>query len=1196
MSTTIDSLQIEILSNSQNASSGIDVLSQSLAKLKDVTKGGLGLSAVSKHISSIGTAVNNINSGSSSKIEGLANALKLLSGIKISPTISTNLTSISTALNGLKIEGAGNALKVQELVTALEPLSQMPKQNISQFINQLDKIPTVLEGLNKVDMNAFKTKILEVADAVRPLATEMEKVAAGFSSFPTKIQKLLEMTNKSTLANTKHAASFATLATKITVAYLAIKKIVSMVMGAIGKMSDYVENINLFNVSMKEYASEAKSYAETVGEAMGIDPGEWMYNQGIFMTLATGFGVASDKAKLMSENLTQLGYDISSFYNISIEDAMEKLQSGLAGELEPLRRIGYDLSQVKLEATALELGINKSVSSMTQAEKAMLRYYAIMTQVENSHGDMARTLDAPANQMRVFRAQIEMLGRAFGSIFIPALNGVLPYLIAATKILRELIAGVASLMGFDISEFEASGVESMANSAEGTSSALEDATESAKKLKSYMMGFDELNVLNPDSGSSSSGDGLGTFDIDLPTYDFLEKLGENRVKQIVDSMKEWLGLTEDIDTWSELFDTRLGDILETVGLIGLGMLAWKVVKGTVDIITDIKELLKNPTYAITISVIATITGITLSINGIKDSIKNGLDGFNFAEIVGGILLTAGGMAILGTKIAAWIGDTFASTAFTTGLAGISSKLGIVALIVGGVAGLATGLYDAITTELSVLNGMLIDFSSALIGAGIGFLIAGPLGAAKGAAVGAIIGGAIDAGTWLIQNTEDVYKEIAAIVGGIPLAVGAILAFTGINIPLGIALMAIGAVGLASQIAMNTDALSNEIKGVIAVIETIVTEALLVVGAILAFSGTNIPLGIALMAGGVLMAATVIAPNWSSLSDEVQTVITTIMGIVGPALLVVGAILAFSGVKLPLGIALMATGALNLGGAVALNWNAIMNALRGPLGLVTGIVSAALLAVGAILAFTGVKLPLGIALMAAGAVGLATVVALNWKTVVNAIKTVVSSVMSILAGAGLVLGVLLCLSGVGVPLGLALIYGAMKLSTAAWSLDDNPITNFVKNMANGIINIINMVIVAINDMFHIKFDGLNIFGAQVIPAFDIRMINIPKIPLFAEGGFPAQGQMFIANEAGPELVGNIGRKTAVANNDQIVESISVGVAEANSEQNMLLREQNSLLRQLLDKDSGVYLDGRSLSDSVDKYKREQGRVLIIGGAL
>ena len=101
--------------------------------------------------------------------------------------------------------------------------------------------------------------------------------------------------------------------------------------------------------------------------------------------------------------------------------------------------------------------------------------------------------------------------------------------------------------------------------------------------------------------------------------------------------------------------------------------------------------------------------------------------------------------------------------------------------------------------------------------------------------------------------------------------------------------------------------------------------------------------------------------------------------------------------------------------------------------------------------------------------------------------------------------------------------------------------------------------------------------------------------FATGGFPETGQMFIAREAGAEMVGTIGRRTAVANNDQIVAGIASGVAEANGESNALLREQNSLLRAMLEKESGVYLDGKSITKSVEKHQRERGRVLVTGGA-
>ena len=110
------------------------------------------------------------------------------------------------------------------------------------------------------------------------------------------------------------------------------------------------------------------------------------------------------------------------------------------------------------------------------------------------------------------------------------------------------------------------------------------------------------------------------------------------------------------------------------------------------------------------------------------------------------------------------------------------------------------------------------------------------------------------------------------------------------------------------------------------------------------------------------------------------------------------------------------------------------------------------------------------------------------------------------------------------------------------------------------------------------------------------VPVPSVSVYALGGFPEMGEMFIAREAGPEMVGTIGRRTAVANNDQIVAGIAGGVAEANGEQNALLREQNSLLRAILEKESGVTLDGKTLTNSVEKYQRERGRVIITGGVV
>lgn len=1053
--TTIESLELELTSNAGQAVKGIDALKESLGRLKTATQGGLGLTSVIKQVKSLDEAASGINPTGVANLEKLAGAierLKNVSGVKLSPTIARQITAIGDAVRGLN---GTNIAVIGDVSSQLQTLNTVGKANLTSPINQLRKLSEVMIPLNSIDMKAFAAKIREVADAIRPLANEMNKVAKGFSAFPSKIQKLMNQTEKLPVSNAKASRSYIDLWAKLRMGRVALQFLGSKIAGFIQSSSTYVETLNLYKVAMGEYGEAAYDYANKVSDAMGIDPADWMRNEGIFMTLTKGFGVVGDRAALMSQQMTQLGYDLASFFNIRVEDAMLKIQSGISGELEPLRRLGYDLSNAKLEAVALSLGIGKSVSAMTQAEKAELRYYAIMTQVTDAHGDMARTLDAPANQLRILSAQIKQLGRDLGNIFIPILNKVLPYVIAATKALREMVGVFTGLFGIKMADIDWGD-----SATQNTASNLEAAGDAAKKLKSHMMGFDELNVISQNDDGEEGSTGLG-FDFELPQYDFLEGLVATQIEEITGKMKEWLGITEEIGSWSELFETRLGKILIIAGAIGATMLAWKVGSSVIDFITHFDKF-------------------------------------------------AGGLKTIGA-------------------------LGIIAAAITGAA-------------------------------------------------------------WLVTHTEDTVTKIGGVVAGAFLAVGAILAFTGANIPLGIALMGVGALTMGTAIALNSESLSEEVKGAIAKVTSAVSLALLAVGAILAFSGANIPLGIALMAGGALAMGTAIIPKWDTLSEPVKEAINELMVIVGGAALAVGAILAFSGANIPLGIGLMLVGATSLGTALALNWDAVSKALKGPIGKITAIVSGALLVLGAILAFTGVALPLGIALMVAGAAGLATVIALNWDAIVDKIKPVIASILSILSGAMLVLGALLLLSGAGIGLGLALIFGALKLSETAWKLDDNPVTRFVKKMMNGVVNIVNGMIEGINNLLHWKFDGLVVAGVEIIPAFDIQVLKIPKIPLMAEGGFPNQGQMFIAREAGAEMVGSIGRRTAVANNDQIVAGIAHGVAEANDEQNALLREQNALLQALLEKESGVYLDGKSLTNSVERYQRERGRVLVTGGVI
>ena len=1163
----------------------------------------------------------------------------------------------------------------------------------------------------------------------------------GLSSVAKDIGKVASASNNAAKSTANASTSFTDLYHRLKLAASGFKAVGKAIYSAIQKSTSYTETMNLFTVSMGEYAYEAAQYAESVSELMGIDPAEWMKFQGTIMTLATGFGIAGDRASVMSEQLTQLAYDISSFREISIEDAMLKIQSGFAGELEPLRAIGYDLSQARLEAIALELGIDKAVSSMTQAEKAQLRYYAIMTQVTMAQRDMAKTLESPANQLRVFKAQLNMAAREIGNIFIPALNAILPYAIAVTKIIRILASNIASLFGYEMPDIS----EATDKATENTNSMkenLEEGQKEAKKLKSYLLGFDELNIINPNSDETddlSSG-----FDFELPKYDFLDESVKSKVATIVDEMKEWLGITEDITSWSDLFDTRLGKIFIAVGAIGVSLAAWRIAEGVAGTITMLSNLSKIGSFTLGLALV--VTGITIGALAIESALTEGLNGVNASS-----LLVASASIIAGGAL---IGKTFGS-----GLIGAA-----IGAIIAGVAGLGIGLYDAISKELNVTNGLTIALSTGMIGAGIGALIGGPLGAAMGAIAGVITGSAIDASIWLFQNSDDTVTKIMGIVSAVPLALGAILAFSGVNIPLGIALMAIGAVSLASAIAMNTTALSDEVKEVIAIITSTVSVALLAVGAVLAFTGANIPLGIALMAGGALIMATAILPNWNTLSDSVKETISIIMAAVGGALLVLGAVLAFSGVNIPLGIGLMVAGAISLGTSMALNWNAISDALQGPIGAITALVSGALLALGIILLLTGVGIPLGIGLIIAGAAGLGTVVAVNWNFLTNKVREIwdgIVAICSTIAGwydenvrqpifdifrelwksvSGFfsnlwddIVGIWKAVStwfneNVIQPLvnffegavlrigqffeGCWLIIQAVWLIVSTW-FDENviqplanffkglwetvsgffselwvgikqtwmyvsdwfnkvvvkPVVNFFKGVwesvsgffsdlwvdikkvwmkvsdwfneviiepvktafskactaisgffsnlwlgiRQGIANAMNAVIGTIESAINWVIGGIN----GLIGGFDkivrwaadvlgkdwggmtlVKEVKFSRItvPTYAEGGFPEQGQMFIAREAGAEMVGNIGRRTAVANNEQIVASISGGVAEANEEQNALLREQNSLLRAILEKDSGVYLDGKNLTNSVEKYQRERGRVLITGGVV
>ncbi len=403
-----------------------------------------------------------------------------------------------------------------------------------------------------------------------------------------------------------------------------------------------------------------------------------------------------------------------------------------------------------------------------------------------------------------------------------------------------------------------------------------------------------------------------------------------------------------------------------------------------------------------------------------------------------------------------------------------------------------------------------------------------------------------------EKLNEKLAEMAGITGTALLGLGAILAFSGANIPLGIGLMAAGAAALAAEAALNWEDLSTQTTNTWDLIKAVFAGGELILGAILAFSGANIPLGIGLMLVGAATLVQEAAVNWTSVSTECSTVIEGIAAAVGGSLLALGALLAFSGGNIPLGIAMMAIGAVSLATAATLNWDDCSSNTTNQVTKIAAIVGGALLGLGAVLTFSGVNIPLGLGLMAAGAVSLASAIAVKWNGVSDETKRTIELIAGIAGAALLVLGIILLFTGAGIPLGLGLIAaGAASLATAIapnWDFlsekvgevcDDikgffeglgedisrifknivNGILGFIEGLVNKIIGGVNWLVKQINKIGFDVPDWVPKIGGKRF-GFDIPLVNEVEIPRLAQGGIvnnPGRGVPVIAGEAGREAI-------------------------------------------------------------------------------
>jgi hypothetical protein len=555
----ITSLSVEISAESQGAELNIDKLAAAISNLR--TKGNVA--KVCSSLDKLSASISALKSASTG-LDGLSKITSFMNGLaNVDLTQSAKgIRSVANALNKISSVNLGNmdfsglGSKMNSLKNGLSPISSISDsaikslRGVSSAINSIAKIPSITKKLDSKTLDDFAEVCKKVASAISPLASKLDKVGRSFSSLPSKIKSAVNSTTRFSSANQKASTSLSSLASQLeaikkrAAQLVSLKAIATYLANAVTKFNDFYEATDLFNNAMGELSGQATELINKMESLLGIDPTEAMTNIATIQSLATSFGLASDKAYILSKNLTQLAYDESSYWNKDTATTFTAIASAISGELEPIRRLGVDLSQARLQQELLALGFNKQVSSLSQADKAVLRYIAIMKQTTNIQGNLAQTISSPANMVRILKSEISQLAKAVGQLLYPAFKAILPVLIAAVDLIKEFVVSLASVFGQKIEFTDFSKTQKDIG---GVTSAMDDTADAtkaaAKAAKDYTMGFDELNIIDPSQNSGSSGSGSGGAagnllgDVDLSQYDMFKDYAGSAVDEIKAKLK-----------------------------------------------------------------------------------------------------------------------------------------------------------------------------------------------------------------------------------------------------------------------------------------------------------------------------------------------------------------------------------------------------------------------------------------------------------------------------------------------------------------------------------------------------------------------------------------------------------------------------------------------------------------------------------
>lgn len=573
----IDSLQIKIKADANNASNALDKLANSLTNFqKSLSIDTSKLTSISNSIQSIANAASSMNASGIKNISTLTNSINRMGKIDTSglSRISSALKTFSADMAGTKVDGVGDIASIASSISRLGGVaSGRAITNIPLLAKNLKQLFTTLSTAPNVSEN-----IIRMTNALAGLASTGAASGRAANSLGRNLNTYTVSARRATKSTFSLAAAFG----RFYATYFLVIRGIKSLWKSIEGTTDYIEAFNYYTVAFNKVGKEwgkdfekfgydnaedyAQSFGSRVNELLGkmsglkvdVDGGliseSEMKNLGLNLqeitqyasqlaSITNSLGQTGEVTTAISKSMTMLAGDISSLFNVDFSTVATNLQSGLIGQSRALYKYGIDITNATLQTYAYKYGIEKAVSEMSQAEKQQLRLLAILDQSKVSWGDLANTINSPSNMIRQFTNNVKEAGMVLGQLFIPVLQKVLPVINGVVIAIKRLLVSVANLLGIkiDFSSF-GQGVSGYNEDLEDTADALDKVGTSAKNAQSGIRAFDKLKVISMPK-SSGSGSGAGGAGIDL-------------TKEIMDATAEYEKV------WQEAFDKMQNAAME----------------------------------------------------------------------------------------------------------------------------------------------------------------------------------------------------------------------------------------------------------------------------------------------------------------------------------------------------------------------------------------------------------------------------------------------------------------------------------------------------------------------------------------------------------------------------------------------------------------------------------------------------------